>query len=147
MLPRIDRVVAQAHSRELRSDRHSPWVVLHAVIAFGDDLKVLDVEADETINAIDYLLTRATHDGKRIFRDDDGVPALPTWRSPHGPDRPLLVQDHVDQYLMVLSDTGVKLDRKISAEGGRVFTVADMLSAVCCNSARQPCEWLPRRQK
>ena len=47
LLSRVDRAMAKIRARPLRSDRHTPWVVMHAVIAFGADVRVLDAETGE----------------------------------------------------------------------------------------------------
>jgi hypothetical protein len=99
------------------------------VIAFEQQIEVLDVAENETLAAHEYLRTRARFDGKRIFRVAGDEPALPTRGLSHGLTRSFLIQDHVDQFLMAFADAGVKLDSPIVAEGGREFTVADMLAA------------------
>lgn len=129
LLPRIDSVLERISGRPLRSDRNTAWVVMHAAMAFEEDVEIFDAGADESIGGIDYLLTRARWDGKRIFRDDDGEPALPTRNLSYGMTESFQVQDHVDQLLMTLADAGVAPERVILAEGGRRFTVADMVAA------------------
>ena len=142
LLPLIDRAIAKVRSRPLRSDRDTPWVVMHAVIAFGSEIEVLDVGAGEMVNAVEYLTTRAKYDDKWIFRDDDGEPALPTRNLSYGITKSFFVQDHVDQFLMAFAEAGVGLRRRILAEGGAKFTVGDMLSASKRNfQPRQELAW------
>jgi hypothetical protein len=122
---RIDKVIAKAHARPLQSDVNTPWVVMHAVVAFEKDLEVFDVGADKKLNAIDYLTRHAKFDGQLIYQDHDGIPALKT----RGPgDKSFLIQDHVDQYLFAYADAGVSLDQEIVARTGRKFTVRDKLN-------------------
>ena len=122
---RIDKVIEKAHARPLRSDVNTPWVVMHAVVAFEKDLEVFDAEADKKRNAIDYLTRQAKYEGKLIYQDVEGVPTLMT----RGPgDKSFLVQDHVDQYLFAYADAGVSLDREILSRKGRKFTVRDKLA-------------------
>jgi len=130
---RIDAVIKKAHDRELRSDQHTPWVIMHAVIAFEKDMTVTDAQTGKTINAIDFLLTQATYDGKRIYRNDDGEPALPTRGISYGMKQSFKVQDHVDQFLMAFADAGVPLAAKLTADDGTTFTVADKLAAAKAN--------------
>jgi hypothetical protein len=101
----------------------TPWVILHGVIAFGGSFRVYDAEESQDLNAIDYLLNRATYEGRRIFRESDGEPTLPP-RTAY-----FQVQDHVDQVLMALAEAGVPLERKLTADTGRRFTIADVVSA------------------
>ena len=121
---RIDKVIAKAHARPLRSDVNTPWVVMHAVVAFEKDLDVFDVESGKKLNAIDYLTRHAKFEGKLIYQDVGGVPTLMT--RGRG-DKSFLVQDHVDQFLFAYADAGVDLNREILSRTGRKFTVNDKL--------------------
>ncbi|MEC9122551.1 MAG: hypothetical protein VX969_00270, partial [Verrucomicrobiota bacterium] len=49
---RMDKVIDKAHARPLRSDTNTPWVVMHAVVAFEKKIEVLDVKSKKKINAI-----------------------------------------------------------------------------------------------
>ena len=75
---RIDNVIKKAHARHLRSDANTPWVVMHAVVAFEKDLQIFDVGTDKRLNAIDYLTRHAKFDGQLIYQDRDGIPTLKT---------------------------------------------------------------------
>ena len=122
---RIDKVILKVHARPLRSDVNTPWVVMHAIVAFEKDLEVFDANAGKKRNAIDYITRHAKFEGKLIYQDEDGMPMLMT----RGPgDKSFLVQDHVDQYLFAYADAGVDLDRKILSRTGRKFKVRDKLS-------------------
>lgn len=123
LLPLINQTLAKIKRRELRSDRHSPWVIMHGIIAFGQDFDVYDAVKRQKINAIEFLLNRATVQGQRIFNDNQGEPSLPS-----GPQQ-VLIQGHVDQYLMAFADAQVPLEYKLTADTGRTFTIADLLNA------------------
>ena len=122
---RIDEVIKKAHARPLRSDVNTPWVVMHAVVAFENDLEVFNVESDGKLNAIDYLTHHAKFEGKLIYQDVKGVPTLKTRGKG---DKSFLIQDHVDQFLFAYADAGVKLDREIVSRTGKKFTVQDKLN-------------------
>ncbi|MBP85690.1 MAG: hypothetical protein CMJ64_03080 [Planctomycetaceae bacterium] len=133
LLERVDRVIAKVRTRELSSLSDTPWVVMHAVIAFEKNLEVVDVRAEKKVGAIDYLCQHATHEGKQIFRDENGRPALPTRGLRYGLQESFKVQDHADQFLMAFADADVALNTPILAEGGKRFTVEDMLAAAKAN--------------
>ncbi len=126
---RMDGVIKKIHARELRSDTNTPWVVMHAVIAYEKDMTVTDAESGKKVNAIEYLLTQARHDGKRIWRNDKGEPALPTRGLSFGMRQSFLIQDHVDQFLMAFADAGVPLKLQLVADDGKTFTLQDKLAA------------------
>lgn len=117
---RISHVVHMVEERELRSDEHTPWVIMHAAIAFKSDAMVFDAEAREEVEAIEFLLTRAKHDGELLFRVVDGAPALP--RDP-------AVEHHVNQYLMMLALADVSPGRTVFADAGDRYRVSDLIHA------------------
>lgn len=121
LLPRIDRALAHVRSRELRSDRDAPWTVLHGIVAYGQALEVYDADTGRRVNGVDWLLNRATMDGRRIFHDDGGRIHLPQGT------RNYLVETHPDQYLAVLADAGVPLDRELTTDTGRRARMAELL--------------------
>ncbi len=129
LLVRVDLALSKVQARQLNSREHTPWVVMHAVIAFENDVEVFDVDANTKLGAVEYLCGHARYDGLRIFRDQGGEPALPTRGLHYGLKKSFRVQDHVDQYLMAFADAHVPLDTPILAEGGRKFRVGDLLTA------------------
>ena len=121
---RMDKVIDKAHARPLRSDTNTPWVVMHAVVAFEQEIEVLDVKSKKKINAIDYLTRIAEFEGKLIYQDVEGIPTLKTRGKG---DKSFLVQDHVDQFLFAYADSGIPLDHEIISRSGTKFTVGDKL--------------------
>jgi len=121
---RMDKVIDKAHARPLRSDTNTPWVVMHAVVAFEKKIEVLDVKSKKKINAIDYLTRIAEFEGKLIYQDVEGIPTLKTRGKG---DKSFLVQDHVDQFLFAYADSGIPLDHEIISRSGTKFTVGDKL--------------------
>ena len=101
---RINLVVHKVQQRQLRSDQHTPWVIMHAAIAFKSDAVVFDTASGEEVEAIEFLLTRAEHEGRSLFQVVDDTPTLR--RNP-------AVEHHVDQYLMMLALAGVSPQRAL----------------------------------
>ncbi len=133
LIKRIDTVIAKIRLRELNTLEHTPWVIMHAVIAFEKNLEVVDVAAEKKLNAIDYLCQYATYGGQKIFRNENGMPVLPTRGISFGLRESFKVQDHVDQFLMAFADADASLDKEIVAAGGKKFTVDDLLKAAKSN--------------
>ena len=121
---RMDKAIDKAHARPLRSDVNTPWVVMHAVVAFEKDLDVLDAETKKKVNAIEYLTRSAKFEGKLIYQDKAGIPTLKTRGKG---DKSFLIQDHVDQFLFAYADAGIPLDHEIISRSGTKFTVLDKL--------------------
>jgi hypothetical protein len=124
LVVRMDKVIEKAHARPLRSDTHTPWVVMHAVVAFEKDLDVFDVETKKKVNAIDYLTRNAKFEGQLIYQDKASIPTLKTRGKG---DKSFLIQDHVDQFLFAYADAGIPLAHEIISRSGTKFTVGDKL--------------------
>ena len=120
LLSRIDEVVAKVKKRQLKSDEHTPWVIMHAAIAFKSEATVFDVESQENIQAIEYLLTRAKHEGRPLFRLVKSTPRLP--RVPE-------VEHHMNQYLMMLALARVSLKKQLILDTGDTLAVTDLVEA------------------
>ena len=117
---RIDHVVHKVQQRQLRSDQHTPWVIMHAAIAFKSDAVVFDTASGEGVEAIEYLLTRAKHEGRSLFQVVDGTPTV---------RRDPAVEHHVNQYLMMLALAGVSPQRALLADTGEQYRVAQLIDA------------------
>ena len=127
LVKRINQVIEKVRQRPLNSEDHTPWVIMHAVVPFEQNFTLLNRDTGKTVNAVDYLLTQAKFDGKRIYRDDNGIPRLPTRDITPGLRRSFLIQDHVDQYLYAYADAQVALSRQLVSEGGKVYSLQDKL--------------------
>ncbi len=117
---RINRAIAKVAERRLSSDQHTPWAIMHAAIAFQSAAKVYDVETREEIQAIEFLLTRAQHEDRRIFRVIDDMLVLP---------RVPVVEYHVNQHLMMLALADVRPERELIADAGKRYRVSDLINA------------------
>ncbi|MBI1375799.1 MAG: hypothetical protein GC159_24075 [Phycisphaera sp.] len=126
---RVDAAIAKVHRRELRPDKDTPWVIMHAVIAYEKDLEVTDAATGKRVNAIEFLLNHAQDEGKPMYRMQGGVPRLRTRDITPGFKESFIVQDHVDQFLMAYADAGVALDTSGVADTGEKFTVGTLLDA------------------
>jgi hypothetical protein len=126
LLALIDAAVTRVRAMPVRSDTHTPWEVMHAMIPFGTGFDVYDAEAKEKINGVRWLLERATFGGKRLFLPAPG--GLAAWSA----GKPYLTQDHPDQYLSKFGRTGIPLTQKILVDG-QDYTVADLFNAAKAN--------------
>ena len=135
LIVRMDKVIEKAHARPLRSDTNTPWVVMHAVVAFEKKIKVFDLKTKKSVNAIDYLTRSAEFEGQLIYQDVKGVPTLKTRGKG---DKSFLVQDHVDQFLFAYADAGILLDHEIISRSGTKFTVGDKLKFAKKGLSRRP---------
>lgn len=123
VVERVEQSVARVRTLPLESGTHSPWVVAHAAIAFGNaDLVALQTSGQQ-VGAVDYLLNHARTGGKRIYELVEGRPRLPEGRFGNW------VETHRDQFLMVYALAGISRETVVLFEGGVTRTIGDLVSA------------------
>lgn len=103
------------YRRHERVSEHSPWGIMHSLIAFGVDTQVI-VE-DRKVNAIGWLCWNQPCRGMRLFYTNRGK-----LQARLGPG----VQGHSGQFLCMLAQSRVPIDYAIKV-GGKEFTIADLV--------------------
>lgn len=129
LTPRIDAAIKKIHQRELVAGENTPWVIMHAVIAYEQDITVTDPATGVKHNAISFLMKHARDGDQRIYQMGKGVPRLRTRGITPGFGKSFIMQDHVDQFLMSYADAGVPLDAELIADDGNTYTVKTLLGA------------------
>lgn len=129
---KVDKAVATIHARELKADIDTPWVIMHATIAFEKSLNVTRADGSK-VNAIEFLLNEAKDGDGPLYRYGDavpdqpeGIPMIRTRDTTPGFKKSFLVQDHVDQFLYGYADANISL-AATGKSGDREFTVATLL--------------------
>jgi hypothetical protein len=123
---RVNAVISKVHQRPVKEGKDTPWVIMHAVIAYENDLDVVRTDGSR-VNAVEYLLKSATYDGKPIYRDNGKIAWLPTRDTTPGFKTSFLIQDHVDQFLFAYADAVVPLSAELVSDSGKRYTLADQL--------------------
>ena len=122
LCPRIARVLDQARDgRQLSTAAQGAWQVVHGILAFGEDFRV--VHDSQPVAALDYLLNGGRLTGWKLRPGDHGVIAVVEEGSTLG-------QGHPDQWLGYLSQCGtdgIPLDRTLVV-GDQRAEVGDLLS-------------------
>lgn len=126
---RIDAAVKKIQDRELIAGQHTPWVIMHAVIAHEQNITVTDPATDKKYNAIEFLMKHAKDGDKPIYQMSKGVPRLRTRGITPGFRKSFIMQDHVDQFLMAYADAGTPLKAELIADDGKTYTVKTLLDA------------------
>lgn len=113
----VDEALGTVQRRYLTAGVHSPWQIMHGVLALGYDMRIREGADDELVGAIDYICRRATVGGRRILE-----PTAHGLRFLEGYE----MQGHTDQFLAILAQADVPADAPIEI-GEQRFTVADLV--------------------
>lgn len=116
---RIDRVIDHTlNQRRLNTKDHAAWQIVHAMLAFGDQLQI---EHDgQLVPALQWLLDGNSLTGWNLRPGDRGVIVPVEVGSKTG-------QGHPDQWLGYLSQTGLDPQTKIKV-AGQDRTINDLLT-------------------
>lgn len=104
--------------RILSTEEHAAWQVLHGILAYGKDFPVKTPTGIQP--ALQYLLDGGTLNGWSFTRGDQiggGRRGLRARLQAGG----YVGQGHVDQWLAILAQAGLKLDDTITVEGETYF--------------------------
>ena len=119
----IDKAIDATSRRQLTAGVHTPWQIMHGILAMRHDFhlkKSRDSEPTETIKAIDWMGSGAKHDGLTLFeRTQFGGRARPF-------TRPYAFEGHANQFfgIFVMSD----LPRSHAFKAGdNEVSIADMI--------------------
>lgn len=117
----MEEVLRSVRSIRIGSDS-PPWVVMHALLAFGPDLEIVDVRRDQPVRILDGICGPGAARFFQVMpgssRGNRGTPDGIQSRS----------ECHPDQWLCILSAHAVPLTRRIVLDG-EYFTLRDRLEA------------------
>ena len=120
LLDKVDQAIAITTRRQLIVGQHSPWQVVHGVLALRQDMLMKKPEGGE-ISGIDWMASGATWKGEPIFKV-----------TPHGGEgHPFTerydLQGHPTQFLGYMCEADMPLDFQFQA-GPKKITVADIIN-------------------
>ncbi len=115
---RIHDVLAIYSEKQLNTAQHSPWEIMHRMVAFGIPTEIRrDVPEGDHVNAIGWLLWGGRGNGQPLLVLSNGRPSGRV-----GPG----VQGHPAQFLGMLAQSEVSPASPFKLDG-KSFTVADLI--------------------
>ena len=119
LLKQVDRAIEVSKLRYLTAGLHTPWQILHGVLAFRGDYQLKD-QSGRLINAVDWISQNQTFNGKRWFQKTRyGGRAQPYTKD-------YIFEGHPNQFLAMMALAGYPLDHKLTT-GDSPITVRDLV--------------------
>ncbi|MBI3089171.1 MAG: hypothetical protein HYY96_00770 [Candidatus Tectomicrobia bacterium] len=123
--PALEPMVAHALER-VRARRlttaDDPWVIMHGILAFGADLRILERGSGEMTSALEFIAQRATirREGREValLTETSGYPHFLFDRAAQG---------HENQFLMIFAEAGVPASFPLRTGAGRQVRLTDLL--------------------
>jgi len=120
IIPLVDRAIAVTRQRNLDFKVHTPWQILHGLLALRNDYTVKN--GSEFVNALDYISTTAKFKNERWFeRTTTGAKAHPYNGTPYD------FEGHVNQTLSIMAMCDLPLTHEFTLSDGSKATMADMV--------------------
>lgn len=114
----VDRAIDVSSNRFLTIDHHSPWQILHGLLARRQAFVIK--RNDKLVRAIDWVSNGASYQGKPLFQvTSHGGRAQPY-------TQPYEFEGHPNQFLAILSMSQLPTKHRFQAGEGSV-TVADLI--------------------
>lgn len=121
----VDRAIAETAKRRLTAGVHTPWQVVHGILALRWDFQLMKGPGSaETINAIEWMASGPIHEG------------LPLWQvTPYGGrgqpyTHPYAFEGHPTQFMGYMTMADIPEDYKFKAgpKGEQSITIRDIIN-------------------
>ncbi|MBI5758509.1 MAG: hypothetical protein HZA46_08335 [Planctomycetales bacterium] len=121
----VDRAIAETARRRLTAGMHTPWQIVHGILALRwDFLLMKSPGSPETIRAIEWMASGPSHDG------------LPLWQAtPYGGrgqpfTKPYAFEGHPTQFMGYMTMADIPEDYKFKADlnGEKTITIRDIIN-------------------
>ena len=116
----LDDVIEHTKNRHLSPQVNNAWQIVHALLAYGNDLQLDDQKSGKLVPALKWMLAGGEVRGWGFRPRDRGIEALMEEPGKVGPG-------HDDQWLGYLSQQHIPLDEPVMVQGTK-YKVSDLLS-------------------
>lgn len=115
----VDQAIAITSRRFLNADVHTPWQIMHGILALRQDFQIK--KGDQKVSALEWIAGGATYQGLPWFE------VTPYGGRAHPYTVPYAFEGHPNQFLAILTMSNLPLDHKFKAGNGGVITIANMI--------------------
>lgn len=124
VLGKVDQAIRDTSRRFLNAEHHSPWQIMHGMLAFRSDFRIR-LQSEE-ITAVDWLSRNPRYKGEHWFEK------TPYGGRAHPFSQAYYFEGHPNQFLAVMSISNLPLEHKIPTQQGDI-TVSDMVNHAKAN--------------
>ncbi len=134
LLKLVNRAIDVTSMRYLDVNTHTPWQIMHGVLALREDLVLRS--GNQYVRALDWISRGPT------YRNQPWFEATAHGGRAHPFNVPFHFEGHVNQFLALLSLSNLPYDHQFQVAGGKTVTMADMIeNAKLTVSAREEITW------
>lgn len=120
LLEKIERAIYETGRRRLTAGVHTPWQVVHGILAMRWDMRLLSKEGRSDLNAIEWVANNPSFEGEPMWL------VTPFGGRGHPYTRPYAFEGHPTQFLGYMTMADIPLDYEFQADKG-VVTIRDIV--------------------
>jgi hypothetical protein len=122
LLDQIDEAVRATSLRRLTAGVHTPWQIVHGILAQRWELSLLDQENSKNeINAIEWIMSGVTFDGQPLWE------ATPYGGHGHPFTRPYAFEGHPTQFMGYMTMANIPLEYELKTPT-KIITIRDIIN-------------------
>jgi hypothetical protein len=117
----IDRAIETTLKRRLTAGVHTPWQIVHGILALRWDFKLLTGRGNEEINAIEWIMSGQFYNGLPLWE------ATPYGGRGHPFTEPYAFEGHPTQFMGYMSMADIPLDYEVKTPT-KIITIRDIIN-------------------
>lgn len=117
----VEAAIIETSKRRLTAGVHTPWQVVHGILALRWDMYLLTGNGKDEINAIEWMASGPTFDGMPLWE------ATPYGGRGHPFTRPYAFEGHPTQFMGYMTMADIPLDYKFKTDT-RTITIRDIIN-------------------
>lgn len=135
LLKQVNQAIEISKRRYLTANYHTPWQIMHGLLALRGEYEVKDPTGRKKINAAEWIASGVYHGGEPWFQK------TPYGGRAHPYTTDYVFQGHSNQFLAMMAVAGFPPEYKLKA-GRETITVQDLVNNSKMEvSANEECTW------
>ena len=132
LLKLANEAVEVSSRRFLTADMHTPWQVIHGLLAYRQDFQLKLKDSDKKINALEWASSGVTFRGESLFQK------TPYGGRAHPYSQMYWFEGHPTQFMGYLTMCRLPASHEFKTSSGEVITVQDIINNAKMEVTRSP---------
>ena len=132
LLKLATEAVEVSSRRYLTADMHTPWQIIHGLLAYRQDFQLKLKDSDKKINALEWASSGATFRGESLFQK------TPYGGRAHPYSQMYWFEGHPTQFMGYLTMCRLPASHEFKTSSGEVVTVQDIINNAKMEVTRSP---------
>lgn len=121
LLDLVERAIVETGKRRLTAGTHTPWQIVHGILAYRWDFKLINPLDSRDISAVEWMFSGQYFDNQPLWI------STPYGGRGHPFTRPYAFEGHPTQFMGYMTMANIPLDYQIQTQD-RIITVRDVIN-------------------